>query len=151
MNSPRLTRMLLVLLLLSAATCALGLTRMKAARTAATTAVDDLRQVSVDLTGLRGSTSATQASNADIGTVIRAAAQDAGIGSALTGIEPGRSMGGQMPVVLRLELVPLRSIVTFVHTLDHGDPRIKADAIELSAADEQRWSATITLAVRSDR
>jgi hypothetical protein len=46
----------------------------------------------------------------------------------------------------------MKQLVTFLHELGPDDRQIRADAIELSAAPAdagaERWSATVTLALR---
>jgi hypothetical protein len=159
MDSARTTRLLLILLALSAAACAIAGSRAASRRDSALMAQDDLRHVRRDLAGLSGKPAAqhTQSSGAtDVNRLVREAAASAGAGDALAGLEPGRlNDAGEIPVIVGFTPLSLRQLVAFIHTLSNGPAPVRTDAIELSAADPaggvERWTATVTISVRSGR
>jgi hypothetical protein len=120
---------------------------------------EDLNQVRRDIAQLTVSplkATAQVSQTGDVNRLIREAASLAGAADALAGVEPGRpNDAGETPVILGFTPVSLQQLVTFVHSLGTGATPVRTDAIELSAAEPignlERWTATITIGVRTSR
>ena len=159
MSSPRTTKLLLLLLALSTLACAIATQRAKSKHHSAQTAQEDLQQIRHDIAQLTispANTTAPLSQTSDVDRLIRDAATRAGAADALAGVEPGRTNdAGETPVILGFTAVSLQQLATFVHTLGTSPTPVRTDAIELSAADSvdqyERWTATITISVRSSR
>jgi hypothetical protein len=126
-------------------------------RDSALLAQRDLAQVRADLGALSGrSSAAATASPVDVNELVRDAARSAGAADALAGIEPGRPNDlGQVPVIVGFTPLSLQQLVSFIHTLASGPAMAHSEAIELSASESsggaERWTATVTISVRSSR
>jgi hypothetical protein len=160
MNSPRTTRLLLVLLAVSAFACIVSVSRARAMRGSARSAQNDLLYVQHELASVEpaavSSTTAGSPDAADINRLVRQAADSAGALDALAGLEPGRlNDAGEIPVIVGFTPLTMKQLITFIHALASGPAPVRAHAVELSAADvagdAERWTATITITVRSSR
>jgi hypothetical protein len=146
--------LLLVLLALSILACAIAATRATSMRSAALLAREDLNQVRHDLNSLAPASNPTGAGTSDVNRLVRDAAAQAGADGAVASVEAGRpSDGGEVPVIVGFTPLTLKQLVTIVHTL--GAAGARTDSIELSAADksggDERWTATVTISIRSSR
>jgi hypothetical protein len=158
MNRVR-TSLLVVLLIAASLSAWLALAHLAGARDRANTSARDLATSRKALAALRGARAATPTAANDsnpINSVLREAASASGASAKLASIEPGQSAAiagtdyDETPVFLRIDPMPLRPLVTFLHAASARDPRVRCRSIELSAGDSpDAWSADITLAYLS--
>ena len=175
MNSARTTHLLAALLIVAALCCAAAFARLNRASRAADDAArafaqaqSQLKQLSsraIVVAGSGGSSSSSSGAgdkagaNTQINRHLRDAATAAGVAEKLVSIEPGEA--NQVPgtdyqemlVFLRLESIPLRQLVAFLHAHAAAEAASRAKTIELSAARTQGaddlWLADVTLAYTS--
>ena len=165
MTSARSTKLLAALLVVAALCCAAAFARLNrtsrgtddAARAFAQSQAQ-LKQLS-NRSILDSSSNDKAGGNAQINRHLRDAAAAAGVAEKLVSIEPGEpnQVAGtdyqEMLVFLRLESVPLRQLVTFLHAHAAADAAAHAKTIELSTARtrgaEAEWVADVTLAYTS--
>ena len=163
MTNSRATHFLAALLAVAAVSCGVAWSRFDAKADAAADAARSFAESQRQLATLSSSAVVDRAGSggdaSGIDRRLRAAAAAAGVAEKLVSIEPGEptQVAGtdvqEMLVFLRLEPLPLRQLVTFLHTLAAGDAASRAKAIELSTprdggADDV-WVADVTLAYTS--
>jgi hypothetical protein len=153
------TSLLVVLLITSAITATLSYLHLSAARERATASWDDLTSCKQQLLDLRadagssvGVASERAGSDTAINQLIRESAMASNTNDKLAGIEPGQPARiegtdyQETPVFLRMDAMPLKSLVTFLYESSSRDPRARCRSIELSAADSpDAWSADVTM------
>jgi hypothetical protein len=166
MTSARLTKLLAALLVVAALCCASAFARLKRTSRGTDDAARAFAQSQAQLKQLSnrpildsGSSNDKAGANAQINRHLRDAAAAAGVAEKLVSIEPGEpnQVAGtdyqEMLVFLRLESVPLRQLVTFLHAHAAADAAAHAKTIELSTArtrgPEDAWVADVTLAYTS--
>ena len=173
MTSSRSTHLLAGLLVLAAVCCAGALARLNRSARQADDAARAFAQSQAQLAQLTGRplagnsgggasgprASSAPDSNAQINRHLRNAAAAAGVAERLVSIEPGEpnQVPGtdyqEMLVFLRLEPIPLRQLVTFLHEHAAADAAARTKAIELSSAQNQGaedlWLIDVTLAYTS--
>jgi hypothetical protein len=174
MTTVRTTRLLVALLVVAALCCAAALARLNRLSRGADDAAHAFAQSQAQLKQLSGRSfngqsgvggggggtlgSATDP-NSQINRRLRDAATAAGVADKLVSIEPGEpnQVAGtdyqEMLVFLRLEPLPLRQLVTFLHAHAAADVAARTKAIELSMSRDRGvdeiWLADITLAYTS--
>jgi len=165
------TRLLILLLLLSAIAAVVAYAKLDNSRDAAIASQRDLSICRADLADLSRwhSTPGSAATTGDdraFNKDIRIAAIAAGIPNELASVEVGQPVRFEesdyleMPLFLRLNAVTLRQLTTFIHQLSQNDSRLRAKIIELSVPTEivpqpnrqprssqaEFWTADLTLA-----
>ena len=160
MTSARSTQLLAALLVVAAFCCAAAFARLNQSSRAADDAARTFAQSQSQLKQLSSrpiiGNGDNAGANAQINRHLRDAAAAAGVAEKLVSIEPGEpnQVAGtdyqEMLVFLRLESIPLRELVTFLHAHAAADAASHAKAIELSAPRHQGandlWLADVTLA-----
>jgi hypothetical protein len=171
MSSARTTHLLAALLIVAALCCAAAFARLNRASRAADDAARAFAQSQSQLMQLStraivvaggGSSSGagdTAGANTQINRHLRDAATATGVAEKLVSIEPGEpnQVPGtdyqEMLVFLRLESIPLRQLVAFLHEHAVAEAASHAKTIELSARRAQgaddTWLADVTLAYTS--
>jgi hypothetical protein len=169
MTTARTTRLLAVLLVIAALCCAAAFARLNRSSNGAADAARAFAQSQVQLKQLSGrAVAGGQAGgagggaadpNSQINRHLRDAAATAGVAEKLVSIEPGEpnQIAGtnyqEMLVFLRVERVPLRQLVTFLHEHALADAASRTKEIELSMSREQAadelWMADVTLSYTS--
>ena len=163
MTSARSTRLLAALLVVAALCCVAAFARLSRSARAANDAAGAFAQSQGKLKQLAsrpvlGAGDHANA-NAQINRHLRDAAAAAGVADRLVSIEPGEpnQVAGtdyqEMLVFLRLESIPLRQLVTFLHAHAAAEAASHAKTIELSTPRHQGsddvWLADVTLAYTS--
>ena len=162
MTSTRTTHLLVAVLALAAVSCGMAWARLAGKADVADAAARGFGESRRQLASISNSAVVGRAGSGDVSGIdrrLRDAASAAGVADKLVSIEPGEpnQVAGtdvqEMLIFLRLEPLPLRQLVTFLHGLAAGDAASRTKAIELStprdgAADDV-WVVDVTLAYTS--
>ena len=150
------TSLLIALLIVASLTAFLAMSHLHTARDRAEASAQDLATCRQSLADLRNAgtvtPSASSTNSLDNNQSLRDAAVASNAAGKLGSIQPGqpaRIEGTdylETPVFLRLDPMPLKQLVTFLHESSTRDPRARCRSIELSAAEgSDAWSADITM------